>query len=192
MSIAIKSFGIYLKKEPLSLRKSLDLLDEKAKFQNMEFSIQEKEKEISGKLNEYRDVNQKIRAIRKEHARVLSELVEKELSKLEMEKARFVVGFSEEEPEYGYEFWIKVDDSYKSDDVVEVKSFPGGLYAVTTTPLMPLNPDNVIPAWPKLVEWVESSKYQISKHQWLEKSLNPSSSIEEVVLDLYLPITSEK
>lgn len=29
MSIAIKSFGIYLKKEPLSLRKSLDLLDEK-------------------------------------------------------------------------------------------------------------------------------------------------------------------
>lgn len=28
MSIAIKSFGIYLKKEPLSLRKSLDLLDE--------------------------------------------------------------------------------------------------------------------------------------------------------------------
>ncbi len=29
MSIAIKSFGIYLKKEPLPLKKSLDLLDEK-------------------------------------------------------------------------------------------------------------------------------------------------------------------
>ena len=28
MSIAIKSFGIYLKKEPLPLKKSLDLLDE--------------------------------------------------------------------------------------------------------------------------------------------------------------------
>jgi hypothetical protein len=30
MSIAIKSFGVYLKKEPLPLKKSLDLLDEKA------------------------------------------------------------------------------------------------------------------------------------------------------------------
>lgn len=30
MSIAVKSFGVYLKKDPLPLRKSLDLLDEKA------------------------------------------------------------------------------------------------------------------------------------------------------------------
>jgi hypothetical protein len=30
MSIAVKSFGVYLRKEPLPLRKSLDLLDEKA------------------------------------------------------------------------------------------------------------------------------------------------------------------
>jgi hypothetical protein len=30
MSVAIKSFGIYLKKDPLPLKKSLDLLDEKA------------------------------------------------------------------------------------------------------------------------------------------------------------------
>ena len=30
MSIAIKSFGVYLKKDPLPLKKSLDLLDEKA------------------------------------------------------------------------------------------------------------------------------------------------------------------
>lgn len=30
MSIAIKSFGVYLKKEPLPLKKSLDLLDEKS------------------------------------------------------------------------------------------------------------------------------------------------------------------
>ena len=80
-------------------QKKEDLLNEKEKFQNMEFSIQEKEKEISDKLIEYREINQKVRVIRQEHARVLSELVEKELSKLEMEKARFVVDFSEKEPD---------------------------------------------------------------------------------------------
>lgn len=80
-------------------KKKGELLAEKEKFQNMEFSIQEKEKEISGKLKEYSEVNQKIRTIRKEHSDVLSELVEKELSRLEMEKAKFVVDFSEKEPE---------------------------------------------------------------------------------------------
>ena len=80
-------------------QKKVELLAEKERFQNMEFSIQEKEKEISEKLKEYCMVNKKIRTIRKEHSRVLRELVEKELSRLEMEKAQFVVDFSEKEPE---------------------------------------------------------------------------------------------
>ncbi|MCK5222383.1 MAG: DNA repair protein RecN, partial [Candidatus Aminicenantes bacterium] len=80
-------------------QKKVELLAEKERFQNMEFSIQEKEKEISEKLKEYCMVNKKIRTIRKEHSRVLRELVEKELSRLEMEKAQFVVDFTEKEPE---------------------------------------------------------------------------------------------
>ncbi len=80
-------------------QKRKDLEADKDKFLNMKFSIQEKEKEISVKLKEFSDINRKIRTIRKEHSKVLSELVEKELSRLEMEKARFVVDFSENEPD---------------------------------------------------------------------------------------------
>jgi len=75
------------------------LKDEKEKFRNMEFSIGEKEREISQKLEKYKEVNLQLRTIRKERGEVLSELVEAELSKLEMEKAQFSVSFSENDPE---------------------------------------------------------------------------------------------
>lgn len=79
-------------------KKREELLSEKEKYQNMEFSIKEKEKEIELKLVQYIETNRKLRAIRQEHGAVLSELVEKELSRLEMEKAKFVVGLTENEP----------------------------------------------------------------------------------------------
>ena len=34
-------------------------------------------------------------------------------------------------PNYGYEFWIEVDEDVQADPVVTVKTFGGGLYAVT-------------------------------------------------------------
>ncbi len=80
-------------------KKRDELLTEKEKFQNMEFSIMEKEKEIDIKLDKYREINRKLRSIRQEHGKVLSEMVEKELSMLEMEKARFVVEMIEIDPE---------------------------------------------------------------------------------------------
>ncbi len=75
------------------------LKSEKEKFQNMEFAISEKEIEISKKLKKYEETNLRLRTIRKEYGVVLSELVETELSKLEMEKAKFSVSFSENNPE---------------------------------------------------------------------------------------------
>ncbi len=81
------------------IKKREYLLSEKEKFQNMEFSIQEIEKEINIKLEQYININRKMRAIRQEHGAVLSELVEKELSKLEMEKAKFIVALTEKEPD---------------------------------------------------------------------------------------------
>lgn len=90
-------------------------------------------------------------------------------------------------PEYGYEFWIKVDDDFKAEDV-EIKEFPGGRYAVTTTMLFPVNQDNVIPAWPALVKWTKENGYTMGTHQWLEKALTPFANEKDAMLDLYLPI----
>ncbi len=80
-------------------KKKEDLIEEKEKYGNMSFSISEKEKKIEKKLDEYKKINLKLRTIRKEHGRVLSEIVEKELELLEMEKAKFVVSLTEIEPD---------------------------------------------------------------------------------------------
>ena len=92
-----------------------------------------------------------------------------------------------DKPEYGYEVWVKVNRDEVKDDR-EVHHFGGGRYAVTTTKLFPLNPDNVIPAWPRLVKWADENGYQCATHQWLEKALTPFETEDKAYLDLYLPI----
>jgi len=97
-------------------------------------------------------------------------------------------GFNNPNPEpgkkeYGYEFWIKVDDKIDSDDIIKVKEFIGGLYAVRSCKL-----NSIGNSWLLLKKWVENSKYQIGEHQWLEKAVNPGTAEDELILDLYFPI----
>ncbi len=104
-----------------------------------------------------------------------------------------IYGFNNPDPkkgdaEYGYEFWIVVGEDVASDNKVKIKEYSGGRFAVTTTMLFPLSPDNVIPAWPSLVEWVKDNNYTTGTHQYLEKALTPNAEGKDVMLDLYLPI----
>jgi DNA gyrase inhibitor GyrI len=101
-------------------------------------------------------------------------------------------GFNNPDPmpgssNYGYEQWVVVPDEIKPTGEVEIKAFPGGLYAVTRcTGLM-----DIFPTWQKLAAWREDSPYQHGSHQWLEKWVNPSKQgIDEnlAVMDLYLPV----
>lgn len=97
-------------------------------------------------------------------------------------------GFNNPNPEpgkkeYGYEFWIKIDDKIDSDDIIKVKEFIGGLYAVRSCKL-----NSIGNSWLLLKKWVENSKYQIGEHQWLEKAVNPGTAEDELILDLYFPI----
>ena len=107
-----------------------------------------------------------------------------------------VFGFNNPSPspdheEYGYEFWIRVDPDLEPEGEIEIKEFKGGLYAVTTCK-MAEDPGAVsggfLETWKKLSEWVKSSKYEFSKHQWLEKHPNPLASDADFVLELYCPI----
>ncbi|HKZ43007.1 MAG TPA: effector binding domain-containing protein [Candidatus Hodarchaeales archaeon] len=95
--------------------------------------------------------------------------------------------------EYGYEVWIKIISRLDPDrDDVETQRVNGGLYAVTRTKLI-VNEENVIPSWERIAHWVNSSKaYMIGQHQWLERHLNPLARPEELILDLYCQIESEK
>ena len=108
----------------------------------------------------------------------------------DLDKVRFF-GFNNPDPSpgspnYGYEQWMTVGEDIESEGDVDIKHFPGGLYAVTR--FKDLN--NICRVWKELVVWREDSKYKHANHQWLEELLSPPgiSNIEDLVFDLYLPI----
>jgi AraC family transcriptional regulator len=95
---------------------------------------------------------------------------------------------SPERREYGYELWIQVDPETQADGEIKVKDFAGGRFAVTSCKLMDDPRGNTAEIWLKLWKWVQSSEYRWRKTHELEKSLDPRAPMEEMVLDLYLPI----
>lgn len=99
-----------------------------------------------------------------------------------------VFGFNNPNPtegkkEYGYEFWVKVDDSYEEEGVT-LKDIKGERYAVTTCESLSVIGEK----WMQLMEWVKNSEYEWSGGECLEKTHDFSASDDELVLDLYLPI----
>ncbi len=88
-------------------------------------------------------------------------------------------------PNYGYEIWFPVNNTIEPEGDLRVIDFQGGLYAVTRF----RNLNQIGQVWGALVQWRETSKYQIGSHQWLEKMLcAPDLPPEEYEFDLYLPI----
>lgn len=110
---------------------------------------------------------------------------------LEDPKRHPVYGFnnpdpSKDKPEYGYEFWVRVDPDFESDEV-EIKDFEGGLYAVALCKDIGKDYEKIGRTWKRLVEWVKDSKYGKAPHQWLEKTLDVTGE-SEFSLELYHPI----
>jgi predicted transcriptional regulator YdeE len=71
---------------------------------------------------------------------------------------------------------------------IEVKEVPGGLYAVTMCKLIDDPGGTVAQVWMALWEWVQEGEYSWRETHELEKHLQPDASLEEMVLELYLPI----
>lgn len=91
-------------------------------------------------------------------------------------------------PNYGYEFWMMVEADVRPEGEVEVKTFLGGLYAVTRCEVRNAPGDSIPATWKQLVRWCEGSQYRSARHQWLEEHLSSPDAPEGFVLDLYLPI----
>ncbi len=88
-------------------------------------------------------------------------------------------------PNYGYEQWITFGPEVKSAEGIEIKEFPGGLYAVARCEGL----QHIGDVWKQLVVWREDSKYQEAHHQWLEECFTPEAErLEDYVFDLYAPI----
>lgn len=93
-----------------------------------------------------------------------------------------------EKDEYGYEVWVMTDKDIKEDNIIKIKKFEGGLYAVTTNTYLP----EIGETWKKLIKWVEKSKYSIrSNDMCLEEHIVidlEDLGTENIQIDLYLPI----
>lgn len=104
-----------------------------------------------------------------------------------------IFGFNNPNPKpgeknYGYEFWIKVDSSFKSDKSIIVKDIPEYLYAVSTC----FNLENIGRDWKNLVEWAKKKEYKIKYDVNCLEKHNPDSTIDNLILDLYLPIEEKE
>ncbi len=110
-------------------------------------------------------------------------------------EAHPVFGFNNPGPrpnrkEYGYELWIRVDPEAEPEKDVELKDFPGGLYAVASCKLFGDPKGSIVEIWQKLSAWVHDheSNYTWRETHELEKVLNPLAPEEDFVLELYLPV----
>ncbi|MGE5340292.1 MAG: DNA repair protein RecN [Candidatus Omnitrophota bacterium] len=75
-----------------------ELVSERRLLMDMDFSLSHKEKEIDQEFQHYCELNRQLRTRRTEKAVELSRIIEKELAKLEMGKARFHIQFDAGEP----------------------------------------------------------------------------------------------
>lgn len=122
---------------------------------------------------------------------VISDWLMKSGLNIEKDGLRFF-GFDNPSPadgeeEYGYEIWVTIDENIEvNDERIGVKTFPGGLYAVTT---VKGGVENIYPTWQRLSSWLSDSKYTYGGHQWLEEHLDFDDEFNHLGgLDLYIPI----
>jgi len=107
---------------------------------------------------------------------------------LQANSGRLVFGFNNPSPtagspNYGYEFWMTLDADEDPGEGVEVKTFPGGMYAVTRC----VGVEIIGAVWQQLAAWRNGTHYRYGNHQWLEEHVNIWDS-GPFTLDLFLPI----
>lgn len=84
-----------------------------------------------------------------------------------------------------FEKFMTVGPDAQSDEVVTIRDFPGGLYAVTRAD----DTESSLALWQKLRSWLSRSNYQPSNRSCLEEHIVfIGLSPHEYELDLYLPI----
>lgn len=92
-------------------------------------------------------------------------------------------------PDYGYDMYMTVGPEAQPEGKIEMRDFPGGLYAVTHCPG---DPSMLFAVWQKLEAWVKNSKYDLGPEQCLEEHLYEdvvrNGSAKLTGFDLYLGI----
>ncbi len=86
--------------------------------------------------------------------------------------------------EYGYEFWLSADNNEKPDEDVRIIEFMGGTYAAATCN----GAENIFKGWHELFGWCKENKMKFGYHQPLEKIVENILDVQNIVIELYLPV----
>jgi DNA gyrase inhibitor GyrI len=90
--------------------------------------------------------------------------------------------------EYGYEMWIVVDVRHDPAAGVEIKHVPGGTYAVARCRLVGDPHGTVQEVWRLLALQAAADGHRLRAVHELERMVDPTAKIEDLFLDLMLPI----
>jgi DNA gyrase inhibitor GyrI/DNA-binding HxlR family transcriptional regulator len=103
--------------------------------------------------------------------------------KYDHDKGQFLV---DKDNQYGYEFWMTIDEDFKVEEDIVVKNIPEGLFAVKSC----TGVEELGEAWKELYMWIKNNdKYGFGDLQCLEHALNPMERDgHKIQFDLYFPI----
>jgi DNA gyrase inhibitor GyrI len=91
-------------------------------------------------------------------------------------------------PNHTYTTWLTVDPTVQASDDVEIKDFPGGLYAVTEIQ----GTEQIAPTWDQLSQWLNQSGHSFGGQTCLEECLNilDNPAPADMRFKLYLSLKS--
>lgn len=106
---------------------------------------------------------------------------------------------SENNPVYGYEVWLPLDDDFEGDDEIKIKEFKGGLFAVKEMLLSDFFSGQGWNVFHSAAEsWMKENMYEYDRTvQWLEEHIVEKKDIDNFIqkndlsnwtIGLYLPI----
>lgn len=100
-----------------------------------------------------------------------------------------VFGFNNPNPvegatDYGYEFWVSVDKNEKPEEDIRIIEFMGGTYATKVCS----GAESIFKSWQELIAWCKENNMKFGYHQPLEKIIGNISDVQNIVVEIYLPV----
>lgn len=105
------------------------------------------------------------------------------------DKTNVPFGFNNPNPipesaEYGYEFWLQVDNAARPEEDVRIIEYHGGDYAVTEC----LGLQDMLRTWQALYKWCLDNNYKIGHHQALERIVENLTDLQKIKIELCCPV----
>ncbi len=106
---------------------------------------------------------------------------------------RRVFGFNNPDPSpgspnYGYEYWMELEETEEVEPEVKVVEFAGGAYATARCEVIGDEVEAIPHGWKLLHAQCEKAGLRFGGHQWLEEHITLPQPGKPFTLDLLMPV----